>query len=272
MYNYSHWLVASDIDGTLNNKMRKMAMRNYDAIYRFTSELNGNFTLASARGVQSLKPHYDKLPNVKTPAIVLNGAGIYDYSKEEMLWFNAIEENGIELAKKILDTFPSVEAAVFMPDMIYLVSPKFFGPIMMKVDGLTHEKRASFDDVPKGKWGKIIIFFPPNLNKKIKALISNSDSHDLSFIYTTKWSFDILNSSSNKGNAVLKLAEILGVEQKHTSAIGDYYNDIEMLQAVALPACCAQAPKALHELASFHACHCNKGAVADLLEHIEKNY
>lgn len=272
MKNYSHWLVASDIDGTLNNQLRKMAKRNYAAIDRFANDLNGNFTLASARGVQSLKPHYDKLPNIKTPAIVLNGAGIYDYTKEKMLWFNSIEENGIKLAKKILDTFPTVEAAVFMPDMIYLVRPKFFAPIMMKIDGLTHEKRASFDEVPIGKWGKIIIFFPPKLNKKIKAFIETEDSGNLSLIYTTKWSFDILSASSNKGNAVLELAKILGVEQKHTSAIGDYYNDIEMLEAVALPACCAQAPQQLHDLAKFHACHCNKGAVADLLEFIENNY
>lgn len=272
MKDYSHWLVASDIDGTLNNNMRKMAKRNYSAIDRFANELNGNFTLASARGVQSLKPHYDKLPNIKTPAIVLNGAGIYDYNKEKMLWFNSISNDGIELAKKIVQKFKSVEAAVFMPDMIYLVKPRFFGPIMMKIDGLTHESTKSFDDVPNGSWGKIIIFFPPNLNSKIKQVIKDEDVKDVSFIYTTKWSFDIVNSSSNKGNAVLELANILGVSQEHTSAIGDYYNDIEMLEAVALPACCAQAPKELHDLAKFHACHCNDGAVADLLEHIEKNY
>ena len=29
---FSEWLVASDIDGTLNNKFRKLPQRNYDAI------------------------------------------------------------------------------------------------------------------------------------------------------------------------------------------------------------------------------------------------
>ena len=34
--NFSNWLVVSDIDGTLNNKARKLPRRNYDAIQAFT--------------------------------------------------------------------------------------------------------------------------------------------------------------------------------------------------------------------------------------------
>ena len=78
----------------------------------------------------------------------------------------------------------------------------------------------------------------------------------------------MVNENTNKGVAVLKLAEILGVDKENTAAIGDYFNDYDMLKTVGLPACCGQAPKAMHEIAKFHACHCNGGAVADLLEHI----
>ena len=35
----SDWLLASDIDGTLNNKARNLVMRNYDMIQRFINEL-----------------------------------------------------------------------------------------------------------------------------------------------------------------------------------------------------------------------------------------
>ena len=63
-----------------------------------------------------------------------------------------------------------------------------------------------------------------------------------------------------------------GIEKAHTAAIGDYFNDYEMLKTVGLPACCGQAPKEMHAIAKFHACHCNKGAVADLLEYIMYDY
>ena len=77
---------------------------------------------------------------------------------------------------------------------------------------------------------------------------------------------------TNKGVAVLKLAEMLGVDKSKTAAIGDYYNDYEMLKAVGLPACCGQAPKGMKRIAKLVTCHCNLGAVADLIEYIIKNY
>ena len=35
---FENWLVVSDIDGTLNNKIRKLPKRNYDAIKKFRLE------------------------------------------------------------------------------------------------------------------------------------------------------------------------------------------------------------------------------------------
>ena len=49
----SNWLLASDIDGTLNNKARNLVMRNYDMIQRFINDHGGNFTLASGRSPES---------------------------------------------------------------------------------------------------------------------------------------------------------------------------------------------------------------------------
>ena len=82
----------------------------------------------------------------------------------------------------------------------------------------------------------------------------------------------MLNEGVHKGSALMKIAEMYNIEQKHTAAIGDYFNDYDMLKTVGLPACCGQAPKAMHEIAKFHACHCNSGAVADLLEYIMNDY
>ena len=56
----SHWLVVSDIDGTLNNKFRQLPKINYEAICRFVKECNGHFTLASGRNVESMRKHYER--------------------------------------------------------------------------------------------------------------------------------------------------------------------------------------------------------------------
>ncbi len=269
---FSGWLVVSDIDGTLNNKLRKTPRVNIDAIDQFVHTLGGNFTLASARNVQSLKPHYMKLPYLKTPAIVMNGAGIYDFSKEEMLWFNPIPSSAEDVIRKAMEKFPALEIGVFTDDMIYLVRPRILSPCMMMLDSLRHKKCTSIDEVPKGKWGKVIFFCYPWLKKKIKDFVISVSDADLAYIDTGRASFDLLNKTTHKGNAVLALAEILGVPEENIGAIGDYYNDLDMLKTVRHPACCKQAPEELHKVCEFHACHCNDGAVADFLGYIEKNY
>ena len=40
---FSDWLVASDIDGTLNNKLRRLPKRNYERICEFVLEKKGHF-------------------------------------------------------------------------------------------------------------------------------------------------------------------------------------------------------------------------------------
>lgn len=269
---YSNWLVVSDIDGTLNNNLRCTPKVNTEAIKRFVHTLGGNFTLASARNVQSLTPHYMNLPDVNTPAIVLNGAGIYDFTKKEMVWFNSIPFSGKEIIEKALENFPSLEIGIFTDDMIYLVRPKILSLVMMRLDSLTHRKCSHIREVPEGRWGKVIFYCMPNQKKRIKEYVKSVSYDDISYIDTTAFSFDMVNSTTHKGNAVLALAELLGIPEKNTGAIGDYYNDLDMLKTVAHPACCKQAPKEIHKVCEFHACHCNEGAVADFLKYIEENY
>ena len=52
---FSDWLVASDIDGTLNNKLRRLPKRNYERICEFVLEKKGHFTLASGRNISSMR-------------------------------------------------------------------------------------------------------------------------------------------------------------------------------------------------------------------------
>ena len=268
----SHFLVVSDIDGTLNNKIRKTPKVNLEAIRRFTKQEGGHFTLASARCASSLYTYYKNLPDKSTPAIILNGAGIYDFSKQKMLWYNSIPMESKGLIQSALDKFPSLEIAIFTPDNIYLVKPKISSRVMMLIDRLEHIKCQALDEVPGGQWGKVIFFCMPWKKQKIKEFMLSGEQPGVRYIDTSSASFDLVNETTHKGTAIKVLAEMLGIDPKNIGAIGDYFNDYDMLKSVAHPACCAQAPKELHEICEFHACHCNKGAVADFISYIEKTY
>ncbi|MFR5874885.1 MAG: HAD-IIB family hydrolase [Eubacterium sp.] len=267
---FENWLVVSDIDGTLKNKIRKLPRRNYDAIKKFT-DLGGNFTLASGRLQSSLERNYNRItPN--QPAIVLNGAGIYDYNERKMLWRNTIGEKGRNfvryICKEFDEIFKSVDIGVYFDDYVYIVKSGLLAKGTMYFDKARHEYVKSIDDVPEDGWMKVIFWSNPLVISKLEHLVKNMENPDANFMSSSLWSFEMLQKDTHKGVGIMKLADMIGIEKTHVAAIGDYYNDWDMLKTVGLPACAGQAPSSIHKICKFEACHCNKGCVADLLEYI----
>lgn len=267
---FSNWLVVSDIDGTLNNKIRKLPKNNYDAIKKFT-EMGGNFTLASGRLTSSLKRNYDRItPN--QPAIVLNGAGIYDFNKNEMIWRSTIGKDGQDFVRAVLneysEVFKSLDVGIYFDDFVYIVKGGLLGKGTMIIDK-AHYEVTSIDDVPVDGWMKVIFWGAPATIESLRRMIDRSDINDkVNFMASSLWTMEMLAKDTHKGIGIMQLASKLGIEKSHVAAIGDYYNDWDMLKTVGLPACAGQAPAAIHKISKFEACHCNKGCVADLLNYI----
>lgn len=264
----SNWLIASDIDGTLNNKLRRLPERNEKAIQKFVS-MGGRFTLASGRNPQSMEKHFRRLPIAGTPAVVMNGAGLYDFQKNEMIYFSAMSDEGMRLAVEAAKKFPAVDVIVVAKDIIYITGSGWFGKLFVSADKLDHKHIRNIEDVPKENWGKVIFSGIPMHITKVRKHFTSMTDPDLTLMSSSIASFEILAKDTHKGTAVMKLAEILGIEKQHVGAIGDYFNDYDMLKSVGVPACCGQAPKGLKDISEFVACHCNNGAVADFLEYIE---
>lgn len=269
---FSDWLVASDIDGTLNNKLRRLPKRNYERICEFVQEKKGYFTLASGRNISSMRAPFENLPIASTPAVLLNGAGIYDYEHEKMLRFHAINPAGYELVCAVMKKFPTVEVEILTSNSAYAVNARIFANVMLRADDLPHRKFKKISEVPPDDWGKVIFLGMPPLIAAVKKYLLSIADPNVNFMSSSVSSFEMLEKGIHKGVGVMEIAKLYGIERAHTAAIGDYFNDYEMLKTVGLPACCGQAPKKMHEIAKFHACHCNRGAVADLLEYIMYDY
>lgn len=269
---YSKWLLISDIDGTLNTKSFKLPENNKIAIKEFVNN-GGNFTLCSGRNLQSLSIHYNRL-GINTPAIFLNGAGIYDFKNNEMIYQNFISSEGEKIILDVLKKYKLAQLTVFTADKILLATRKcIYGRIISKMDKLDCELYEKTSDLPRGVWGKVSFFGTKGLINKLKDIFSNDDNSKLFECFkTSPFTLEVVSKGVNKGAAVLKLAELLNIEKSNTAAIGDYYNDVEMLKRVAHPVCCGQAPDDIKEISEYVTCHCNDGAVADFIDYIKTNY
>ncbi len=267
----SDWLIASDIDGTINDKSRHLVKRNYDAIQKLVKEYNGNFTLASGRSPDSMRKHYKRLDIPDGKAIVINGAGIYDFASEKMVWSSPLNDHCIDMVRKSVKTFPFLAFQAITDKYVLIFRPTLSARILAINAKLPIKYFYNFEDMPKENWYKVIYTALPFQIKQLERYLKSLSNTTENLMASSPFSYEMVNEGTNKGNAVLKLAEILGVEKENTAAIGDYYNDWEMLKAVGFPACCGQAPDDMKAISKLVTCHCNFGAVADLIEHLINN-
>lgn len=180
---FSEWLVASDIDGTLNNKFRKLPQRNYDAIKEFVVNKKGRFTLASGRNVATMRGPFMGLPITSTPAVILNGAGVYDYEHEKMLWFQEINPAGYEIVSAVMKKFPSVEVEILTKDKAYAVNAHVFANVMLHADRLLPHKRFSkISQVPPEEWGKVIFLSLPTVIASVKKYLLSIENPQVNFM------------------------------------------------------------------------------------------
>ncbi|MEE1321948.1 MAG: Cof-type HAD-IIB family hydrolase [Acutalibacteraceae bacterium] len=268
----SNWLIASDIDGTINNKARQLVQRNYDAVHKYINEYGGNFTLASGRAPESMRKHFKRLDIPDGKAIVINGAGIYDFAEEKMIWSSPLNEHCIDIVRKTVKKYPTISFQVISDKYVYIFRPTPSSRILAINAKLPIKYFYSFEAIPKDNWYKVIFTGIPPALKSLSRYVESMSNTTENLMFSSQFSYEIVNEDTNKGKAVLKLAEMLGVDKENTAAIGDYFNDYEMLKQVALPACCGQAPKGMKKIAKLVTCHCDRGAVADLIEFIIKNH
>ena len=82
--------------------------------------------------------------------------------------------------------------------------------------------------------------------------------------------FEILPAGADKGRALTRLGEMLGVTPAEMVAIGDSDNDAEMLHAVGMPVAMGNADAALKDLAKYITADCDHDGVAQAVYHLFK--
>jgi HAD superfamily hydrolase (TIGR01484 family) len=80
---------------------------------------------------------------------------------------------------------------------------------------------------------------------------------------------EILPEGISKGSAVKALADLLGVSYDRIMGIGDYYNDLELIQTAAVGAAPSGAPEVIRQAADIVVGRSEDGAVADFIEYLE---
>lgn len=271
-------LLASDVDETLVSA-GTIPQINIEKIEWFIKE-GGIFALSSGRSKEALLPilnYIDK--NNIGPSAVLNGGLIYDFSKDEALAEELLGDADKELTRYVLENMPDVSMEVHTKDVCYVPRRTNETDIHEEYEKIIPQF-ASFDEIKDKRWLKVL-FIPGSVERRNELMQTGleicgdtSDFNDSTAnIYgSVKRYVEQMPKGISKGTALKHLRSVLGIKEGCLFGIGDYYNDVEMLKVVDIPAVTLGAPDDLKQMAKYITCSCADGAVADFIDYLVKNF
>lgn len=257
-------LLVTDMDGTMLTTDKRISDENISAIRAF-QKAGGRFSIATGRSIPSLE-HYVHLLQIDTPVILYNGGAIYDYDKREIVWHSVLSKNAKEYTEDVYRKFPDIGIEILLDDQIYVVRSNAIVKKHLDTERLSYIA-CNIDEVPDG-WFKVLFALEPSRMDEFEAYMLAKGYQDVCFVRSFTHYFEMLPEGSSKGGALCHLAEITGISMEKTVAIGDYFNDFEMIQNAGMGVAVANAPQKLKDAAKLVVCDNDHHAVAELIYHL----
>ena len=233
-------LLCTDLDGTALRSDKSVSSENREAIEYFKAN-GGRITFITGRlyffvsaGLAAISPN--------APIGTINGGGIFDHEKRCYLWKKEISRDVFSLVRYIDERMQGMGIQVNTFDEVLYYRDNLSMEWFRRVTGLPNLVLKSLDDVtvPISK----IVFGSPDekeIERLSALLFAHPDADKFDYIRSEKTLYEILPKGISKGDLLLRLADLLGIDRKKTIAVGDYDNDISMLKAAGLGIAVANA-------------------------------
>lgn len=233
-------MVITDLDGTLLNSDQQVSKRDFDSFIELGRK-GITRVIATGRSPYS----FSKVISDDFPIDYLvfsSGAGIMNWLSREILISYTLEAEKVHelvsvfkrenIAFKVLDPAPENHKYIFFKNGNAHAD---FEKRMILYRG--HEKEISFDPPNYGSASQFLIILPKDviefnrlsaLCKGVKIIRATSPLD-----HNSIW-MEVFHPAVSKGNACNYLCNHLEINVKNTLAVGNDYNDIDLLQFAAM--------------------------------------
>lgn len=260
----SGFLLICDMDGTLLDKGCNISKENLQAIERFVDG-GGLFTVATGRMEFAVRRYIEILP-VNVPAILYNGAAIFDFKTWEVLWTQNLDDGTEESLNEICAEYPEIGVEVFNKGDIYLPQSNEEIIAHMKKEGFT-PKAIPSKGIPK-PWYKVLLAWEHERLLGVDEFLK-SRNYGFRTVFSEPQFLELLHNNASKGNALKELLRITGMTDRYVIAMGDNMNDKEMLETAHVGVAVENANPALKVSADMCCCSHEDHAAAHIINLIE---
>lgn len=259
-------VIMSDMDGTLLNSDKKIAEKDLKSIERFIS-LGGKFTVSTGRTLEAFE-QYRKMLDLRMPVVLYNGGIIYDYSEQKVMYAEYLPDGVREIASELLEAMPESGGEVLKLDRTYVFRNNYYQKVHTTLCGISPEY-VELSGIPDGEWLKVLFAMSPEEIPVMEEIISGKNYTAVDFVKSSGIFIEMLPHNISKGSALDEYRKLDGMSDCTFVAIGDFDNDIEMIQSADLGVCPANAEDSVKKVSGLVLQNtCENGAVAELIEYI----
>ena len=262
----SDFLLITDIDATLLRARQGLSVKNEQAIRQFMRR-GGNFTLATGRSVESALVYARQL-EVTLPTIHINGGCIYSYQTGQYYRETVLEDCFRKATAAVMEHFPQVGIVAWTKNGAMLFSHNDTTNVLRAVEKLEYQP-CTLEDIAVNPY-KMLFISEHGEKPQLERFLRERYPQGVDYVSTSETYFEMIPKGISKGNALRQLSELVGIELERIIAIGDYYNDIQMLSAAGLGAAVGNAPEQVKQAADLVLRDCEEDAVAQMIELLEE--
>lgn len=262
----SYEMIVLDLDNTLLNEDHKLDKKTVETVKKLKN-LGKKVTIATGRMYVSALPFIEKL-NIDLPVISYNGAYVYDPVNEEVIFHKAIPK------ERAFDIINETEKANMHINLYR--EDKFF--VEERNEGVeVYEKIAGIRGIEIGKLSENfndsptkMLIVEKDLKKKNYYLeyFKENYSDSLEITESKEIFIEFMAEGVSKAAALKELSKTLNIDKENIIALGDGFNDLEMIEWAGLGIAMDNAPSGVKKRADIIAPHHNENGAAKILKKI----
>ena len=277
MKKFENIYIASDIDGTFLWDCGYVNPKNIKAVKYFT-ENGGHFTFSTGRNpfdTDRVIPYWRSLCNM--PGIFCNGSMLYDPTTNNIMDPRYItpKETAVKVFSIVRENFSHIAGARATTSRGFLFADDDeFVMRRFTANGNIHVSEIlPFEEIDGSDIFKIVVETTREDRETIYKEMEKYFGGILELTYSAPTLVEIQPLGVTKAFQVERLKA--KAKEKDPNAkvycIGDYNNDYSMLLAADVAVCPENASDNIKAISQVITCHCKDGAIADLIDKIEKS-
>jgi Cof subfamily protein (haloacid dehalogenase superfamily) len=223
-------MLALDLDDTLLRSDLSISYRTRNVIKR--AEAQGVVVVLASGRVPAAMDKFARLlgMNKRPGYLVCNNGTMIQESQTGKLIFESMLDVDAALTAYDLAVAEGFAVQIYEDDIMYVSRSNEFADYDQKLTGLRQVVVENFRAMVAEGCYKLLIPGDPMLLVPLESIIRTYLGNDITLFTSKPYFLEILPAGTDKGTALAKVAELLGIKREAVLAIGDSMNDEAMIR------------------------------------------